>query len=216
MRIGLLGGSFNPVHNAHLHIAGEAQSICRLDGVIFIPAADPPHKPVAGDVSFACRSEMVRIAIAGRPGFEMSTLEAERSGKSYSIDTIRIFRERFPDDDLFFIIGADSFLEIGTWHRYDEILKSCHLIVVERPGSPVRDLMAALPKAVRMEFTHDRDNNSLAHHSGTTISFITGTPLEISSTEIRRRTAADADISAYVPPDVAAYISQQRIYHQCQ
>ncbi|HIJ88779.1 MAG TPA: nicotinate (nicotinamide) nucleotide adenylyltransferase [Desulfuromonadales bacterium] len=213
MRIGLLGGSFNPVHNAHLHIAGEALHVCNLDRVIFIPAADPPHKPVAGDVSFARRSEMVRFAIADRAAFEMSTLEAERSGKSYSIDTIRIFRERFPDDELFFIIGADSFLEIGTWHRYREILSSCHLIVVERPGSPVSDRIAALPEAVRREFTHDRDSGRLTHHTGTTISFITGNPLDISSTEIRRLAAAGTDISASVPPDVAAYISQQRIYH---
>ena len=138
MRIGLLGGSFNPVHNAHLRIAGEAQAACGLDRVIFIPAADPPHKPVAGGVSFEHRAKMVGMAIAGRPDFEMSTVEAEREGKSYSIDTIRTFRERFPEDELFFIIGGDSFLEIGTWHRYDDILRSCTLIVVERPGCPAR------------------------------------------------------------------------------
>jgi nicotinate-nucleotide adenylyltransferase len=216
MRTGLLGGSFNPVHNAHLRIAGEAQRFCRLDRVIFIPAADPPHKPVAGDISFAHRSEMVRIAIAGRAGFEMSTLEAERSGKSYSIDTIRIFREQFPDDELFFIIGADSFLELGTWHRYGELFQSCNLIVAERPGSPVSSRISALPEAVRMEFTYDPDNGRLTHQSGTSVCFITGTPLEISSTEIRRLAATGADISSSVPPDVAAYISQQRIYRQCQ
>src|SRR6185369_431831 len=99
MRIGLLGGSFNPIHNAHLRIAGEARETCLLDKVIFIPAADPPHKPLAGDVSFENRSTMVGMAIAGRPDFEMSTVEAERAGKSYSIDTIKTFRERFPDDD---------------------------------------------------------------------------------------------------------------------
>jgi len=216
MRTGLLGGSFNPVHNAHLRIAGEAQRFCLLDRVIFVPAADPPHKPVAGDISFAHRSEMVRIAITGRAGFEISTLEAERSGKSYSIDTIRIFREQFPDDDLFFIIGADSFLELGTWHRYGELFHSCNLIVVERPGCPVSNRIAALPEAVRAEFTYDHDNCRLMHQSGTFVCFITGTPLEISSTEIRRLAAAGADISTSVPPDVAAYISQQRIYRQCQ
>jgi len=217
VRIGLLGGSFNPVHNAHLRIAGAAQVFCRLDRIIFIPAADPPHKSVAGEVSFACRSEMVSIAIAGRAGFEMSTVEAERSGKSYSIDTIRIFQEQFPEDDLFFIIGADSFLEIGTWHRYGEILNSCHLIVLARPGSPVSDRIAALPKAVRNEFTFDNDNSGLLRHlSDTTISFITAIPLDISSTAIRRLAATDDDISAFVPPDVAAYISQKRIYHKCR
>jgi nicotinate-nucleotide adenylyltransferase len=216
VRIGLFGGSFNPVHNAHLRIAGEAQRFCRLDRVIFIPAADPPHKPVAGDISFACRSAMVGIAIAGRAGFEMSMIEAERGGKSYSIDTIRAFREQFRDDELFFIIGADSFLEIGTWHRCGEIFHSCNLIVVERPGCLISDPIAALPEAVRMESAYDRDNGRLTHHCGTAVCFITGTPLGISSTEIRQLAAAGADISTYVPPDVAAYISQQRIYRKCQ
>jgi nicotinate-nucleotide adenylyltransferase len=216
MRIGLLGGSFNPVHHAHLRIASEAQHACQLDRVIFIPAADPPHKPVAGDISFECRSKMVAMAIAGRPAFEISTIEAERGGKSYSIDTIRAFRDRFPDDDLFFIIGGDSFLEIGLWHRYAEIFSSCNLIVVERPGCRIIDPLEALPAAVRSLFTFNRETGCLTHAAGTMTYFITGSPLELSSTEIRRLAAAGADITRYVPPDVAAYISQQRIYHQCQ
>lgn len=216
MRIGLLGGSFNPVHNAHLRIAGEAQAACGLDRVIFIPAADPPHKPVAGGVSFEQRAKMVGMAIAGRPDFEMSTVEAERGGKSYSIDTIRTFRERFPEDELFFIIGGDSFLEIGTWHRYDEIFRSCNLIIVERPGCPVADPLAALPEAVRGEFTLEGETGRLKHRSGTALFFIPGSPLDISSTEVRRLAAGEADLTRYVPHDVAAYISQQRIYYQCQ
>ena len=216
MNIGLLGGSFNPVHNAHLAIAREARSFCGLDRVIFIPAADPPHKPVAGGVSFACRSHMVRLAIAGSSEFAMSTLEAERSGKSYSVDTIRIFRKQFPDDELFFIIGADSFLEIGTWYRYSEIFRSCNLIVAERPGSSVSALVDALPDTVRQEFNYNHETGRLTHHLGTSVFFVSGTPLDISSTEIRRCAATGADISAYVPPDVAAYISQQRIYNTCQ
>ena len=215
MKIGLLGGSFNPVHNAHLRIAGEAREACRLDKIVFIPAADPPHKPVAGDVSFECRAHMVGIAIAGRSDFEMSTVEAERGGKSYSIDTILAFRQQFPGDDLFFIIGGDSFLEIGTWHRYAEIFSSCNLIVVERPGSTIASPREVLPEAVRNLFHANSKSGILTHPSGSEVFFITGSPLEISSTEIRRRAAAGADISRFVPPDVAAYISQQRIYHKC-
>jgi nicotinate-nucleotide adenylyltransferase len=216
MRIGLMGGSFNPVHNAHLRIAGEAQVACLLDRVIFIPAADPPHKPLAGNVSFDHRSTMVSMAIAGRTGFEMSTVEAEREGKSYSVDTIRTFRAMYPGHDLFFIIGGDSFLELGSWHRYAEIFPLCNLIVVERPGCPVVSPLDALPEAVRGEFTIGSETGRLTHHSGTELYFITGSPLEISSTEIRRLAAAGADLTRYVPHDVAAYISQQRIYHQCQ
>lgn len=216
MRIGLLGGSFNPVHNAHLRIAGEAQAACLLDRVVFIPAADPPHKPLAGNVSFEHRSTMVSMAIAGRTGFEMSTVEAERGGKSYSVDTIRAFRELCPGDDLFFIIGGDSFLELGSWHSYAEIFRLCSLIVVERPGCSVINPLDALPPAVRGEFTRDRETGRLTHSSGTALFFITGSPLEISSTEIRRLAAGGADLSRFVPHDVAEYISQQRIYHQCQ
>jgi nicotinate-nucleotide adenylyltransferase len=216
MKVGLLGGSFNPVHNAHLRIAAEAQTACRLDKVIFIPAADPPHKPLAGNVSFEHRAKMVSMAIIGRHGFEMSTVEAERDGKSYSVDTIRIFRERFPGDALFFIIGGDSFLEIGTWNRYAEIFPLCHLIVVERPGRHVANRLEALPDAVRGEFKLDGETGSLTHQSGTSIFFITGSPLDLSSTEIRRLATSGADITRLVPPNVAAYISQQRIYHQCQ
>ncbi len=216
MRIGLLGGSFNPIHNAHLRIAGEALKACRLDRVIFIPAADPPHKPLAGDISFESRSHMVSLAIAGRADFGMSTIEAERGGKSYSIDTIRAFRELFPDDDLFFIIGGDSFLEIGTWYHYNEIFRSCNLIVVERPGCQIINPLDALPDAIKGTFTVDGETGCLRHETGNSTYFIIGSPLELSSTEIRRFAGADADITRYVPSDVAAYISQQRIYHQCQ
>ena len=214
MRIGLLGGSFNPIHNAHLSIAGEAQNFCRLDRIIFIPAADPPHKLLEGGISFESRSQMVELAIAGRPDFEMSMIEAERGGKSYSIDTIRGFQERFPADELFFIIGGDSFLEIGTWHRYSEIFGACHLIVVERPGCPISHPLEALPEEVRKKFTFDSGAGRLTHESGHSIIFVMGSPMELSSTEIRRLANAGADITKHVPLNVAAYISQQRIYHQ--
>lgn len=216
MKIGLLGGSFNPIHNAHLRIAGEAQVACLLDRVIFIPAADPPHKMIEGGVSFEERSKMVSMAIAGRQGFEMSTIEKERGGKSYSIETIQAFKARFPDDELFFIIGADSFLEIATWHRYNEIFGSCNLIVAERPGCPVSKPLEALPDAVRGSFNFNTGAGRLLHESGNSVIFITGSPLDLSSTEIRRLAATGADLTQYVPHDVAEYISQQRIYNQCQ
>ena len=215
MKIGLMGGTFNPVHLAHLRIAEEARDLCGLDKVVFIPAADPPHKPLAGDVPFRQRYEMVRLAIAGNPAFELSDIEEQRPGKSYSIDTIAAFRREHPEDQLFFIIGSDSFLEIGLWHRYVEIFRSCNLIVVERPGYPVNDPISALPVAIRGEVRYTRDLHRLEHAAGTTVKFLSGCPLEVSSSEIRRLAAAGHSITYLVPPEVEAYIKEQRIYSEC-
>lgn len=212
MNIGLMGGTFNPVHLAHLRIAEEAREGCGLDRVVFIPAADPPHKRLAGDVPFQLRCEMVRLAIAGNPDFELSDIEGQRGGKSYSIDTIDAFRLQYPRDRLFFIIGSDSFLEIGMWHRYADIFRLCSLIVIERPGRPVNDPLAALPVAIRPEFSYTPEARRLVHAAGTSVQCITGCPLDISSSEIRRLAAERHSITYLVPPEVEAYIKEQRIY----
>lgn len=215
MRIGLMGGTFNPIHLAHLRIAEEAREECALDRVVFVPAADPPHKPLAGEVPFARRCQMVRLAIAGNPGFELSDIEGQRAGKSYSIDTIDRFRVEHPGDGLFFIIGSDSFLEIGLWHRFAEIFRTCSLIVVERPGRPVTDPPSALPDAVRDEFIYDAASRGLTHQSGERVHFLSGCQLDISSSTIRRLAAAGRSITYLVPPAVEAYIKEQRIYNAC-
>jgi len=215
MRIGLMGGTFNPIHLAHLRIAEEAREQCALDRVLFIPAADPPHKPLAGEVPFRQRCEMVRLAIAGNSGFELSDIEGQRPGKSYSIDTIGHVRAAHPGTRLFFIIGSDSFLEIGQWHRFADIFRSCSLIVAERPHSPVADPQAALPPSIKAEFSHDAAARRLDHQSGEQVHFLSGSLLDISSSEIRRLAAAGHSITYLVPPAVEAYIKEQRIYSEC-
>ena len=216
MNIGLMGGTFNPIHLANLRIAEEARDLFGLDRVLFIPAADPPHKPLAGAVSFARRCEMVRLAIAGNPAFELSEVEGERGGKSYSIDTLGFFHSQRPDDRLFFIIGSDSFFEIGQWHRYAEIFRLCSLIVVERPGRPVLDPLEALPVAIRGEFSYTDAPRRLQHASGHFVHVLKGRSLDISSTGIRGLVAAGSPITHLVPPAVEAYIKSQRIYTECQ
>ena len=215
MKTGLMGGTFNPIHNAHLRIAEVALVACGLDRVIFIPVADPPHKQLAGGVLFGRRCEMVRLAIAGNPFFEISPLEGERCGKSYSIDTIQIFRKQMPNDELFFIIGGDSFLEIGLWRCYADIFRFCHLIVFERPGCIITDPYDALPADIKVEFNYNDGSRRLLHESGHFVQFVPGSLLDISSTEIRRLSVEGKSIDALVPPEVAAYISQQRIYSKC-
>lgn len=215
MNIGLMGGTFNPVHLAHLRIAEEARETYGLDRVLFIPAADPPHKPLAGEVPFSDRCEMVRLAIAGNSAFELSDIEGRRGGKSYSIDTIGCFRRQFPADQLFFIIGSDSFFEIGLWHRYAEIFRSCNLIVVERPGRQVADPLAALPVAIKGEFGYTSETNRLQHESGLFVHFLKGCPLDISSTGIRHLVATRRSITYLLPSTVETYIKTKRIYNEC-
>jgi len=215
MNIGLMGGTFNPVHLAHLRIAEEARETFELDRVIFIPAADPPHKPLAGEVAFAHRCEMVGLAIVGNPAFDLSDIEGQRPGKSYSIDTISYFRTRFPADKLYFIIGSDSFLEIGLWHRYAEIFRGCNLIVIERPGRPVAEPLAVLPVGIRGEFDYTPDTRRLLHRSGQFVHFLKGCPLDISSTGIRDLVIAGRSITYLVPSAVETYINNQRIYTEC-
>lgn len=215
MKIGLMGGTFNPIHMAHLRIAEEARERCGLDRVLFIPVADPPHKPLAGEVPFGQRCRMVSLAIADNPAFELSDIEGRRGGKSYSIDTIGVFREQYPGAELYFIIGSDSFLELGTWHRYADILRSCNLIVVERPGRQVGDPLSALPVAIQGELRYTPASRSLEHAAGTRVHFFAGCLLDISSSEIRRLAAAGHSISYLVPPQVEAYIKEQRIYSEC-
>ena len=151
-----------------------------------------------------------------QPVFQLSEIEGQRAGKSYSIDTIACFSTDHPADELFFIIGSDSFLEIGLWHRYAEIFRLCSLIVVERPGRPVCDPLGALPVAIRGEFGYTRSPVCLQHLSGNCVHVLQGRPLDISSTEVRQQVAAGRSITSLVPPAVAAYIKNQRIYTECQ
>jgi nicotinate-nucleotide adenylyltransferase len=134
LRLAIFGGTFDPIHNAHL---AAARAACRfsLDRVLFVPAARPPHKHGATHASFEDRARMIELAIAGEPRFELSRLE-EFTERSYSIDTIEKVRAgQSPDDELFFLIGADAFAEIRTWHRWRDVSQSVHFLVISRPGT---------------------------------------------------------------------------------
>ena len=187
MRLALFGGTFDPIHNGHLAMAREAARRCRLDRVWIIPANRPPHKASATHAPYEDRFRMVEIACAGEPCFEASRLE-EGEGRSYSIDTIEKVRAALqPEDELHFLIGADAFAEIETWHRWQDVVRAVSFIVVSRPGKQY-----AIPAGARV----DR---------------IDGLALPASSSEIRRRLAAgDADVD--LPAEVLDYIRGRGLY----
>lgn len=212
MKVGILGGTFNPIHNAHLRIAEEVRDRFDLAEVMFVPAAAPPHKPLAGELPFAHRFEMVRLAIAGNPFFSISDIEEQRGGKSYSIDTLQAFRRERPDDEFFFIIGSDSFLDFGLWRDYASFFNYCNLVVVERPGAAVAEPDQVLPVAVAHEFCYYGAEKRLAHRSGYSVYYLEGIPLDISSTAIREMARLGRSLRYLVPEAVEHYIKEQRLY----
>jgi len=212
MKIGILGGTFNPIHLAHLNIAAAVRDRFTLDRIIFIPAAIPPHKELDGAIAYADRRAMVALAIAGEPAFTVSDIEERRGGWSYSVYTLAELQALHPDDELYFIIGSDSFLEIASWYRAAEIFTLSNIVVVERPQAPLADLLAALPVAMRGEFCYDSTAMRLTHRSGFSVYYLPGTPLAISSSEIRRLVRSGQSIRHLVPDAVARYIFEKRIY----
>ena len=186
MKIALFGGTFDPIHNAHLRIAREAARQLSLDRVLFVPAARPPHKSGVTHAPYEDRYRMVELACGGEPLFEASRLEHGEKN-SYSIDTIERVRASPGDHELFFLIGADAFAEIQTWHRWREVIASVDLIVVSRPGGKYE-----VPEGARV------------HR-------LEGIGLEVSSSDIRRRLAA-GEHRVEVPPAVLVYIREHGLY----
>jgi nicotinate-nucleotide adenylyltransferase len=212
LKTGILGGTFNPIHLAHLRIAEEVREACQLDEVVFIPAALPPHKSEQVAASFTDRLAMVQAAIADNPGFRVSDLEGRRQGKSFSVDTLAILRHADPTGERYFIVGLDSFRDIASWKEYVRLFELAHLVVTARPGVELPDPLAALPVAVRNDFCYDDQLKKLRHRSGNAVIFLEETRLDISSTLIRRKVANGASIRYLVPPAVADYIDRYGLY----
>jgi nicotinate-nucleotide adenylyltransferase len=211
-RIGLFGGTFNPIHLGHLRGAEEIRESFRLEQVIFIPAAIPPHKIVEGVVDPRPRLEMVKLATLTNPFFSVSDVELERSGTSYSVETLRCFHERHPDFLFFFILGMDAFAEIETWKEYQNLFSLCNFIVMARPGSVRVSLSSQIPEALAPLLRYDPEGRFWFHESGHTLHFKEIPFLDISSTRIRELIEKGKSVKYLVPPDVEAYIQTHGLY----
>jgi len=214
-RIGVFGGTFDPIHFAHLRCAEEVREGLGLDGILFVPAARPPHKR-RGDISPAHhRLAMVRLAVRGHRAFRVSDIEVARSGPSYSIDTLRALRARARRATRFtLIVGADAFLEIGTWHQYEQIFALADLAVMKRPTFRLRSLRAALPVAARRAFCYSPDRSHLIHETGNEIHFLNVTGLDISASNIRQRVRRGQSVSFLTPRSVERYLHRHRLYQR--
>jgi len=215
-KIGILGGTFNPIHNGHLAAAREIRDRLELDRVIFVPSYLPPHKQEDDAPTAAQRLEMVRLATAGISRFEVSDIEIERGGRSYTIDTIEAFRRTYTAADLHFIIGLDSFLEIQTWHLWEKLLSLCRFIVLSRPGYRFEDLVQVDFMKSAVQALTGLDRGELAQavvRSDRFLVYLERITLhDVSSTDIRSRVKAGESIKYLLPEVVENYIMKNRLY----
>ncbi|HZU97112.1 MAG TPA: nicotinate-nucleotide adenylyltransferase [Planctomycetota bacterium] len=193
MRIGLVGGSFNPIHRGHLAIARSAREALHLDRVILIPSARPPHKKNLDLAPAADRLAMARLA-AG-PGIEVSSIELDRQGPSYTVDTLRAFHAQEPDAELTFIIGADSVPELVTWRDAKTLVGLARFAVAARPGHDLDREVTASEQALGAKFT-----------------LVPIEPDPVSATDIRERVRAGRSIDGLVPDAVRDYIRAHHLY----
>lgn len=214
-RIGVFGGTFDPIHLAHLRCAEEAREQLGLDRILLVPAADPPHKSARRVTAAHHRLAMVKLAAAGNPHFRVSTVELERRGPSYTVDTLRSLRLRLaPATRLVLLLGLDAFREIGTWKDYRRLFTLADLAVWTRPPGVVRAARALLPVAARRDFCYAKDQRTLIHQTGTRIHFLTVTALDISASDIRRRLRRGQSVRYLLAPPVERYLSREGLYQR--
>jgi nicotinate-nucleotide adenylyltransferase len=198
LRLGILGGTFDPIHYGHLVAAEECRVRLGLDVVLFVPAGQPPHKRGRVISPAEDRVEMVRLAIASNPGFQLSRIEVDRTGPSYTVDTLARLREEYgPAVQLYFVVGMDALSEILTWHHPARIVALCQVVAVTRPGFPGLDLADLEP-----EIPEARQR----------ITLLEVPELRISASDLRRRVAAGLPIRYQVPEPVEEYIRRRGLY----
>ncbi len=221
-RVGILGGTFNPVHIGHVQIAHCARDRFNLDCVLWIPAGIPPHKPLAAGASNADRLEMVKRAIAAEPTFSWSDIELARQGKSYAIDTLVSLQQQYPTvSEWHWIIGLDAIRDLPTWHRATEIVRLCHWIVAPRPG----DTQASTGFINDLSINNLSINESGQHQPASEIlkavtdrlphlqtTLLDCEAIAVSSTQVRDLLERSQSITGLVPEGVETFIQERQLY----
>ena len=198
MNIGVMGGTFDPIHNGHLAIAEEVRSRLDLAAILFVPAGQPWLKIDSSLSPAEHRVQMVRLAIAGKPHFKLSTMEIERPGPTYTVDTMaELQAQRGPADALYFIMGWDNLAELPQWKEPCRLISMCQLVAVPRPGYPCPDLKVLEP---------------LIPGLSQRVILLDKPEIDISASEIRGRVAQGLSISHLIPEPVERYIKQQKLY----
>ncbi len=202
MAVGVLGGTFDPVHCGHLHLARSAREARGLDPVLLVPAADPPHKERANLTPAAHRVAMLERALAEEPGLEVCRIEVDRPGPSYTVDTLRALRDAHPDTEYRLLLGADMIPELHKWREVEEVLRLGRPIIATRPSTEL----------TRETLTQVLDPSLHGYAQALAQTLLPIAPRDVSSTEVRARVRRGESIEGLVPPLVAAYIRAYGLY----
>lgn len=213
--IGVLGGTFDPVHFAHLRLAEECADAIGLSKVRFIPTGTPPHRGSAR-VNGAHRMEMVRLAIGGNPRFEADDREIRRQGVCYTFDTLNELRAEFGERPLCLLMGSDAFSALTTWHRWEELFDLAHIVIAHRPGFSLQKLQSSLPGPLRKIYLQRlaASTRILRRDSGGAVYAKEITALDIAATQIRGLLAGGGSARYLVPEAVLDYIETNRLYKE--
>lgn len=212
-RLGFFGGTFNPMHYGHLRAAEEVAEALKLSQLWFIPAAQPPHKVSEGITPFEVRLEMARLAVGRHRIIKVSDVEGKRPGKSYTIQTLRILRERFGGAaGLYYILGLDAILEIQTWKDYRELFALSHFVVLNRSGYDWEHLGEFLQREVHEDFQPLADGTGFRHPSGRRVLLQQTTLLDISATQIRTLVREGRSVRFLLPEAVRRFILRHKLY----
>jgi nicotinate-nucleotide adenylyltransferase len=218
MKLGLYGGAFNPIHRCHLEVAEAVRARLSLASVLFIPTGDPPHKPRTDVMPARHRFEMVRLAIAPYPYFQVSEIETGRQATSYTIDTVRELHNNHPPGTrLIFLIGLDAFLEFPTWKEPQRLLELCEFAVVSRPGVLFKSLeklaLPAIPDAgalARLD-AGETETQEFRLQNGRSLWALTIPPCRVSARDIRNRLKRGESVENLLPPAVESYILKAKL-----
>ncbi|MCF6187964.1 MAG: nicotinate (nicotinamide) nucleotide adenylyltransferase [Desulfobulbaceae bacterium] len=208
-KVGIFGGTFDPVHEGHMRLAAFVLAGELVEHILFLPAAQPPHKMVA-TAPFSHRVNMLETVVADQPAMTVSLLESRRHGPSYTVDSLRALQDELPDAHLFFLLGADSLLELHLWYRFTELFNLADLIVVARSGLDDELCYQAL-RELPGHFTPDSECRKWTRNDGAGVWYLTGFSSPVSSSEVRRQLALNKRPRG-VDPEVLAYIQTHKLY----
>ncbi len=216
MKIGIFGGTFNPIHYGHLRAAEEVREKIKLDKILFIPSGKPPLK-ISDITDVRHRYEMTRLALMKNAHFEISDIECRQTNKSYTVKTLKELKKNYPERNLYFILGIDAFLDIPNWWHHEELVTLTHFIIISRPGFRFIDLQTSSVIETKKSILRKLDNAGIETYAtklqgNVMLMLLRLTPIGISSTEIRSRIRRGRSIKYLLPAAVESYIIANKLY----